>query len=249
MQIPMLTSVEFLIFFPFLMGLIMWLMKNYSPVRSLVAGVGGFAIMAVAIVTSVSVLCSAEGEKNAFLFNASMAEHFIVAGEILLFCIVTFLSIKYHKYYCIILGGLGTIPVLWMDLTGRAKTELPHLRVDYLSAVMILIVGIVGVLICIYACGYMRDYHEHHDDIPDRSNYFLGLLFIFLGAMFGLICSDNLGFVFFFWEITSVCSFLLIGYTRTEEAVNNSFRALWMNLLGGMGFAFGLMYCNMKLGI
>lgn len=32
-------------------------------------------------------------------------------------------------------------------------------------------------------------------------------------------------------------SFLLIGYTRTKEAVQNSFRALWMNLLGGLGFA------------
>lgn len=40
-----------------------------------------------------------------------------------------------------------------------------------------------------------------------------------------------------FWEITSLVSFLLIGYTRTKEAVQNSFRALWMNLLGGLGFA------------
>lgn len=40
-----------------------------------------------------------------------------------------------------------------------------------------------------------------------------------------------------FWEITSVCSFLLIGYTESRVAVNNSFKALWMNLLGGAAFA------------
>lgn len=245
----MLVAVEFLIFFPFVMALLMWLMRGQSHLRSFVAGAGGFIIMAVSVITAVSVLSSSEGETNAFLIDSTVPEYFIIGGEVFLFLVVCFLSVKYHKYYCIILGAIGTIPVLWMDLTGRAETKLPHLRVDYLSAVMMLIVGIVGVLICIYACGYMKDYHEHHFEVEDRSNYFLGLLFVFLGAMFGLICSDNLGFIFFFWEITSVCSFLLIGYTRTKEAVDNSFKALWMNLLGGFGFAMGLMYCNMQLHI
>lgn len=43
-----------------------------------------------------------------------------------------------------------------------------------------------------------------------------------------------------FWETTSVCSFLLIGYTKSEEAIDNSFRALWMNLLGGVFLAAGI---------
>ena len=42
--------------------------------------------------------------------------------------------------------------------------------------------------------------------------------------------------------MTSICSFLLIGYTREEEAVNNSFRALWMNLLGGCALAIAIVY-------
>lgn len=52
--------------------------------------------------------------------------------------------------------------------------------------------------------------------------------------------SSSLTWMYFFWEITSVVSFLLIGYTRTDEAVNNSFKALWMNLLGGCGFCAGI---------
>ena len=52
----------------------------------------------------------------------------------------------------------------------------------------------------------------------------------------------NVIWLYFFWEITSVCSFLLIGYTGTKEAVNNSFRALWMNLLGGLGIAVAIVY-------
>ena len=136
-----------------------------------------------------------------------------------------------------------------MDLSGNVVEGNTHVRLDTFAAVMYLIVGIVGILICIYASGYMKDYHHHHTDVEDRSNYFLALMFVFLGAMFGLISSDNLGWIYFFWEITSVCSFLMIGYTRTQEAVDNSFRALWMNLLGGCGFAAGLLYCNIELGI
>src|SRR5699024_9918448 len=54
--------------------------------------------------------------------------------------------------------------------------------------------------------------------------------------------------MYFFWEITSVISFLLIGYTRTDEAVTNSFRALWMNLLGGLGFAVAIALSALDLG-
>lgn len=168
----------------------------------------------------------------------------IMAGvELCLMLIVIFLSIKYRKYYAMLLSVLGTVPALYLDLTGISEATASHIKVDHLTVIMILIVGIVGSLICVYAVGYIRDYHHHHTEFRDRSGYFLSLLFVFLGAMMGLICSDNLMWMYFFWEITSVCSFLLIGYSRTGEAVTNSFRALWMNLLGGCGFMAAIIFC------
>ncbi|WP_272798184.1 NADH-quinone oxidoreductase subunit 5 family protein [Butyrivibrio sp. DSM 10294] len=231
------------------MAIIIGLLRYYSPFRSAVIMLGGFTIMAAAIYVAVNVLMSGDTSQFMYLEDAEIPNYVIMAGEVFLMCLVCFLSIKYKKYYAIIISLVGTIPVLWMDLSGNAVEGNTHLRIDTFAAVMYLIVGIVGILICIYASGYMKDYHHHHTDVADRSNYFLALMFVFLGAMFGLISSDNLGWIYFFWEITSVCSFLMIGYTRTEEAVNNSFRALWMNLLGGVGFAAGLMYCNLQLGM
>ena len=58
----------------------------------------------------------------------------------------------------------------------------------------------------------------------------------------------SLIWLYFFWEITSVCSFLLIGYTRTQEAIDNSFKALWMNLLGGLGIAVAIAYAIVAQG-
>lgn len=58
--------------------------------------------------------------------------------------------------------------------------------------------------------------------------------------MFGIVLSNNIMWMFFFWEITTLCSFFLIGYTKTEEAIRNSFRALIINLLGGLAFLIGV---------
>ena len=63
----------------------------------------------------------------------------------------------------------------------------------------------------------MRDYHEvAHREVPDRRPLFFALLFVFMGAMFGIIFANNLLWLFFFWEITTLCSFLLIGYTQNR---------------------------------
>ncbi len=166
----------------------------------------------------------------------------IIVGEIFLFLLITFLSIKHGKVYCILLAFAGTAPVLWLDFTGRAVENGAMLRVDTLTILMFLVVGLVGGLISIYSNGYMRDYHHHHTDVEKRPWFFQSMLFLFMAAMYGLISSDNISWIFFFWEITSTVSFLLIGYTRKEEAVNNSFKALWMNLLGGCGFTVAILY-------
>jgi ech hydrogenase subunit A len=58
--------------------------------------------------------------------------------------------------------------------------------------------------------------------------------------MFGLVVSNYLPMMLVFWEITTICSFLLIGYTRTDETIGYAFRALNMNLLGGLGFGLAI---------
>ncbi|MDD5317731.1 MAG: proton-conducting transporter membrane subunit, partial [Candidatus ainarchaeum sp.] len=62
------------------------------------------------------------------------------------------------------------------------------------------------------------------------------------GAMFGLVFSDGLAWIYFFWEVTTVCSFILIGYAGTREAVDSAFLALTLNLVGSLGFALAMLY-------
>ena len=120
---------------------------------------------------------------------------------------------------------------------------------DSLSLLMTLIIGVVGSGICIYAVGYMEDFQAHEPaGAPDRRPLFFALMFIFLSAMFVIVFANNMEWMFTGWEVTTVCSFLLIGYTRTDEAIANAFRQIIMNLAGGLGFLVALYSCALTVG-
>jgi ech hydrogenase subunit A len=67
--------------------------------------------------------------------------------------------------------------------------------------------------------------------------------------MFGLVFSNNLKWMLLFWEITTLCCFFLIGYRNDRESQDSAFRALWMNVLGGIAFSAALAYLSLRTGI
>ena len=157
--------------------------------------------------------------------------------------IILGLSIKYRKILPLILSVIQLTLIVILELFVVAGPHaIKTFTVSSLSAIMVLIIGIIGTLICVYALGYMKDYHDHQIGVPVRKRYFFAVMFIFLSAMFGLVLSNNLMWVLCAWEITTLCSFLLIGYSRTLEAVKNAFRAVWMNLIGGICFTLAIFF-------
>ena len=230
----------FLIIFPLLCAPVMYFVRD-NKVRAYIT------YAAAAVIASASVALTTywvlEGSRPMLLLpHAEAAGHLILAAELALMVLVTYLCCKHRKYWISLLSIVPTVLIAWQELTDVKPMTLCHIYIDHLSILMCLIVGIVGSMIVIYAVGYMYGYHQHRKDVEDHRNYFFMLLFVFLGAMFGFVLSESLLWIDFFWEVTSVCSFLLIGYTKEEEAVNNSFRALWMNLLGGTALAVGIVY-------
>lgn len=174
-----------------------------------------------------------------FYPETEMIDHLMTVGDIFLMCLIIYLSVKHGKVLPIILSVVQTALVIYTEFTAEVA-EGPHMMVDWLTILMCVIIAFIGGFICIYTVGYMKGYHHHHKEVKDRQPFFFSMLFLFLAAMFGLVLSQNLVWIYFFWEITSVISFLMIGYTQSDEAVNNSFCALWMNLLGGLGFAVAI---------
>jgi ech hydrogenase subunit A len=116
---------------------------------------------------------------------------------------------------------------LW---TGFTETG-PAMLIDNLALIMALITSIVGSIIAIYALRYMRE-----DSHQPR---FFAVTLLFLGGMNGAVFSNDLLWLFLFWDVTTLCSFLLIGHTGTEEARNAAKRALTITLAGATAFIIG----------
>jgi multicomponent K+:H+ antiporter subunit A len=123
----------------------------------------------------------------------------------------------------------------------RAQTEwLPSLdlnllfRLDGLSWIFALLVLAIGLLVVIYA----RYYMSAEDPVPR----FFSFLLAFMGSMLGLVLSGNLVQMVFFWELTSLFSFLLIGYWHHNESARSGARiALIVTTAGGLSLLIGVL--------
>jgi ech hydrogenase subunit A len=169
--------------------------------------------------------------------------HATLIGEALIGATILVISIQNRRILAPTLVIAQLAIAAYLELGGHLPEPDPN-RIfwfDRLSMVMILVIGLVGPLICIHALGYMRDYHRANPMVKGRRTVFFSLLFIFLAAMFGLVVANDLPLLLVFWEVTTLCSFLLIGYTRTEETIGYAFRALNMNLFGGLGFSVAIL--------
>jgi NADH-quinone oxidoreductase subunit L len=114
------------------------------------------------------------------------------------------------------------------------------LRVDTLTAVMLVVVNTVSSLVHLYSIGYM-------DEDPNRPRFF-GYLSLFTFAMLMLVTADNLVQLFFGWEGVGLASYLLIGFWYQKPSANAAaIKAFVVNRVGDFGFALGIFAIYMLL--
>jgi multicomponent K+:H+ antiporter subunit A len=127
-------------------------------------------------------------------------------------------------------------------LAGEALTALWHwvpelglnlsLRLDGLAALFAILILVIGLLVVLYARYYLAD-----ADPPGR---FYGLLAFFMAAMLGVALADNLLLLAVFWELTSIASFLLIGFWHARADARQGARmALAVTAAGGLAMLAG----------
>jgi len=115
------------------------------------------------------------------------------------------------------------------------------LRVDTLTAVMLVVVTTVSSLVHLYSVGYM-------DEDPHRPRFF-AYLTLFTFAMLMLVTSDNLVQLFFGWEGVGLASYLLIGFWYQKPSANAAaIKAFVVNRVGDFGFSLGIFAVFMLIG-
>ena len=139
------------------------------------------------------------------------------------------------------LGGARNFPasIELMRLGDLAFTI--GVKFDDLAALMLVIVGVVGLCVHVFSLGYM------HDD-ANRARYFGGLS-IFMFSMLGIVFADNLFMMFIFWELVGFSSWLLINhYFDKQSAADASKKAFIANRVGDFGFLLGIVWCYAQFG-
>ena len=239
--------VTFLILFPLIPAVLLLLTKSHFLQKCIVL-ISSVLVCIGSIGLAVDYL-QAGGTYPALVITSGFVNYLIIVGDIVLALAFLYVCRKLpiKKYWIPLMVIIQYGLVLFFDLSGRIPETTRYIYIDNLSVVMALVIGIVGSLIAIYTVGYMQHYHIHHKDVQDRRNSFMATIFLFFFAMFGIVFSNSISWIYFFWEITTLCSFIMIGYSQTEEAVNNSLRALWMLLIGGLAFAVGVVYFSALL--
>lgn len=121
-------------------------------------------------------------------------------------------------------GGFSWVPALNLSFSWY---------LDGLSLTFALLVTGIGVLIVLYAGGYMKGH-------PQQGR-FLAFMLMFMGSMLGLVVSDSFLMLFVYWELTSITSFLLIGFDHARERSRRAaLQALIVTGGGGLALLAGL---------
>jgi len=126
----------------------------------------------------------------------------------------------------------SVIPVLHWVQSGDLSFDWA-LRVDALTAVMLVVITTVSALVHLYSWGYM-------EEDPDQPRFF-AYLSLFTFAMLMLVTADNLVQMFFGWEGVGLASYLLIGFWFRKPSANAAaIKAFVVNRVGDLGFMLGI---------
>lgn len=124
------------------------------------------------------------------------------------------------------------VPSLGLDLS---------FMLDGLSLTFVMLVTLIGAAVFLYAAVYLRHYEE-----ADR---FFGFIGMFMTSMLGVVLSDNMLLLFLFWELTSISSFLLIGFNHHEASSRSSaLKALLVTGAGGLALLAGMLLLGSVTG-
>jgi NADH-quinone oxidoreductase subunit L len=136
-------------------------------------------------------------------------------------------------------GVIKPVEIEWLHLGDFALSL--GIKFDDLSALMLSVVGVVGLCVHVFSLGYM------HDD-ASKARYFGGLS-IFMFSMIGIVLADNLFMIFIFWELVGFSSYVLINhYHEKQTAADASKKAFIVNRVGDFGFLLGIIGCYYAFG-
>jgi ech hydrogenase subunit A len=164
----------------------------------------------------------------------------VTLADYALLLLVLGIGIARRSWQVVTFTVLQAAGLVWLEGFAHPRLTGTVFVADALATALVLVACVVGSAIVVFALRYLPEHEEHLHLIRSKGPRFFFFLLAFLGAMNGLALANHLPWLYFFWEVTTLCSFFLIGHDGTDEAKRNATRALWMNSLGGAAFVGGM---------
>jgi len=137
------------------------------------------------------------------------------------------------------INGYYTVELMRWIQSGTLDTSW-GIRIDRLTAIMLVVINTVSALVHLYSLGYMAHDENFGEGVAYKARFFAYLSF-FTFSMLMLVTADNLVQMFFGWEGVGVASYLLIGFYYKKPSANAAaMKAFVVNRVGDFGFALGI---------
>lgn len=217
-----------------------------TPDRPRKGVVLAFSAVIIAVGAGLTLIFLWEGEgevvvddKSAFAF-AETTGLLITVLDYVLMAFLIYLGFRSKSWIAVVAAVAQVIIVGVFEAGHGLEVSAAPLILDRLSLVLVAVCCIIGSLIAVFAVHYMES--------RQKRGRFFAFVFLFLAAMNGAVLANDLLWLFFFWEVTTLCSFYLIYHDETPEAKASARLALEITLGGGVALALGIAYTGSELG-
>jgi len=218
----------------------------FTPDRPRRGVVLAFAAAIIAVGAGMTLLFLWEGEGevvvgdgSAFAFTETTAL-LITALDYVLMAFFIYLGYRARSWIAVAAAVAQIVVIGLFEAAHGLETSAEPFILDRLSLVLVSVCCIIGSLIAVFAVHYMEG--------RKKQGRFFAFVLLFLAAMNGAVLSNDLLWLFFFWEVTTLCSFYLILHDETPEAKASARLALEITLGGGVALAVGIVYTAVELG-
>ena len=162
-------------------------------------------------------------------------------------------------------AAVATGLALWVTWSGRGATHsimlgsLPWLRgfvhqpvfgilIDPLASLMLLVAVPIGLLTVLYSTSYLTGENREHPVGREHYGRYYFWLLLFIASMVGVAVAPNFLQFFFFWEMTTLCSWALISFRQNERSLRAGFKAIVMTHVGGAFFLVAILILFARTG-
>lgn len=196
-------------------------------------------ITAALFLSAVSVYLFINTEGVYYFGVPAYVNDIVAVADIMLLVFFSWIAIKRRSWIVGLMSLLQLGGLLYL-LNNIPVHHSLQFMVDKLSLFMFLLINIISGIIAVYSLRYID---EEHCSLF-RKKFFLSTIFWFIAVMNLVVSSDNLEYFFLFFELTTLASFLLIGFRKDEVSVKNSLTALWMNQIGGLAILAAIFFIH-----